>query len=315
MNDSTGACLQNEAPPTARLRQASLAQVLAGNVCSPLPVAWRKAQWRDHQRPSRRYLLPLIKPLSVALIWGVKLIKRVWPWRLGSERLLNRLSVWFVPRCLSPEAQEMLLRHLAIENALVQFVARNCGAPAVLAPYLRPAKGQDLGDTQGMNTTLMHDTIILNFFADLGHALPQGPQPPPRDDLVFSDLGLPRFEFTSNRINLDAVSAIYLVSLFLVILFDENTLESSVQSLYLDDSLMSCLAQLTGDTSFQQWSPGPFVDVMRFPLDVADLLLKHIKICEYAYAHLIRLEPTGQFRISEGVATAQAPALSQQSEG
>ncbi len=283
MKPETGASKRGE-----RLHQFTLEQVLAANPMSPLPAGWRQAQQLDHARFSRRYLLPVIKPLSIGLIWGIKLIKRLCPWRLGSEALLNWLSVWFVQSCLSPQAQEMLLRHLAIENALVQFVARNCGATDISAPYLRPSGAHELGQTQGMNTTLMHDTIIVNLFVDLGKKSAfQSHQPFQAGPLNLVDLELPEFQLSTNRINLDAVSSIYLISLFLVLLFDEVTLERSVHSLYLDDSLMSCLSQLTGDVTFKQWSPGPFVDVMRFPLDVADLLLKHIKICEYAYAHLV----------------------------
>jgi hypothetical protein len=277
-----------------RLHQSSLEKVIAGNPTSPLPLAWRQAQLLDHARFSRRHLLPLIKPLTIGLIGGIKLIKRVLPFRVGSERLLNWLSVWFVQTWLSPQAQEMLLRHLAVENALVQFVAKNCGNPEVAAPYLRPDSAQGLGDTQGMNATLMHDTIILNLFADLGENSLLWPHVKARAwaaPLDFSDLPLPQFKLTPSHINLDAISAIYLVTLFLVLLFDEATLERGVQSLYLDDSLMVCLAKLTGDTTFHQWSPGPFADVIRCPLDIADLLLKHIKICEYAYSHLVNISP------------------------
>jgi hypothetical protein len=275
--------------PLAHLHPLALDQVIVNNPMSQLAHSWRQAQLLDHARFSRRYFLPWLKPLSIVLIWCVKCIKRLCPFALGSEKLLNSLSVWFVQNFLSPQAQEMVLRHFAVENALIQFVTKNCDTNHLSAPYLRPTCAQELGQTQGMNTTLMHDTIILNLFAQLA---PSAGWPTPGKALNFSNFDLPHFKLAPNRIHLDGVTSIYLISLFLVILFDEATLERAVHSLYLDDSLMACLSQITGDPAFKQWSPGPFVDVIRFPLDVADLLLKHIKICEYAYAHLQGLRQT-----------------------
>jgi Family of unknown function (DUF6999) len=284
------------------IAQRSFFEVILNDPLLELPIAWREIQVRDQQRWTRRYLLPLIKVLCVSLIWLVRLVKRICPIALSSEAALNRLSIWFVKRCVSPEAEEILYRHLALENALVHFVATNCGDDTIKSYYQRPVDPDELGDVEGMNATLLHDNIILNLLYDLGQSekLRMDPLAFSKLDvkqlstLDFNNLDIPEFVNTrpahSRLINLDFESAIYITVFVLVLLLDEKTIESSINSLNLDDSLMRYLSMLTGDRRFEHWTNGPFVNYVRSPLDLGQALQKHINICEYAYTRLTRIK-------------------------
>lgn len=284
--------------PDARPHQSSIFDVLRNDPMLEMPRQWRELQIKDSQRWTRYFVLPVLKPLCIFLIWFVKIIKRIvslFGIALGSERLLNYLSLVFVRRFVSPEAQEILLRHLSLENILIHFAVKNSGATDVPVSYLRPQRIDELGDVAGMNATLLHDTIVLNLFVDLGKSSDANlVDKIPYEDLDFSMLQLPEFKIDrpgkGKFINLDLESTIYIVVLFLVLLFDDKQMESSANSLFLDESLMKILSNLTGDMSFRFWTLTPFTSYWHMPLDLTAALHKHIKVYEHAFSKLKQLE-------------------------
>ena len=196
---------------------------------------------------------------------------------------------------VSPEAQEMFYRHFSVENALVHFVIQNSGARNIPSVTLRPCCPEQLGDVAGTNATLMHDTIILNLFADLGRSADVDITSKRQlGDMDFSALQLSEFTIYSNNpgrlINLDFESSLYITVMVIALCFTYQQLENAVGSLFLDKSLMHCLANLTGDNSFGFWAVAAPGEHLHFPLDPADYLHRHIVIHEYAYHQLQQLQ-------------------------
>jgi len=297
-NNQTNSEYASLIEPVSRPHQATIFDVLRHDPMLEMPEQWRELQIRDHSRWTRYFVLPVLKPFCIFLIWSTKIIKRIASAvgvTIGSERLLNFLSLFFMRKFVSPEAQEILLRHLALENILVHFAVKNSGATDVPITCLRPRHIDDLGDVGGMNATLLHDTIILNLFVDLGKSTDANLfESVPLDEIDFSMLQLPEFQInTSGKgglINLDLESSLYIIVLFLVLLFDDRQMESSANSLFLDESLMKILSNLTGDLSFRFWTLTPFTSYLRMPLDLSDALHKHIKVYEHAFSKLKQLE-------------------------
>jgi len=293
-NSDSGLLLE----PTERPHQSSIFDVLRHDPMLEMSQQWRELQITDQQRWTRYYLLPILKPFCISLIWLIKLLKRIaaiFRLNLGSERLLNSLSLFFLKRCVSPEAQEILLRHLALENILVHFVAQNSAASDVSVTYLRPQHINELGDVAGMNATLFHDTIILNFFVDLGKSQDAKLfRKIPLKNIDFSMLELPEFNIDHTNsgkwINLDMESSLYIIVLFLILLFTDKQIEDSVNSLFLDESLMKIVSNLTGDPSFRSWTLTPFTSHLHIPFDITDSLHKHIKVYEHAFTKLKTLQ-------------------------
>lgn len=284
--------------PTGRPHQSTIFDVLRHDPMLEMPVQWRELQIRDSQRWTRYFILPVLKPFCILSIWFIKIVKRMARMlgiSLGSERLLNFLSLFFMHRFVSPQAQEILLRHLALENILIHFVVKNSGATDIPVLYLRPQHINELGDVMGMNATLLHDTIMLNWLVDLGKSADANLfEAIPRDAIDFSMLQLPEFKIDHSDagkiINLDLESSIYIIVLFLVLLFDDKQMESSANSLYLDESLMKILSNLTGELSFRFWTLTPFTSHLHIPLDLTKRLHQHIKVYEHAFSKLKQLE-------------------------
>ncbi len=279
-----------------QLKQPDFAHIMALNSHSTLCPRWRELQYVDHASWSRRYLLPLIKITCLSLGWTILTVKRLIPIQLGSESLLNRLSCFFMKYCASPEAQSMLYRHFSVESALVHFIVQNNAVEDRELPILKPTCPEQLGDIAGTNATLLHDSIILNLFKGLNRASkPLQKAKPEVQELDFSALDQPDFKiYRKNRgrlCNLDFESCLYITVLVLTLCFTPKQIENAVGSMFLDNSLMSCLANLTGDNAFSQWtvfSPG---EPLHIPLNPARYLYRHILVHEHAYNQLQQLVP------------------------
>jgi hypothetical protein len=281
--------------PKQRLNQPNIETIIEADSLSNLSPDWRKLTSADHKRWSRRYLLPPLKIICLLIGWTTLMIKRVVPIQLGSERFLNWLSQVFMKYFASPEAQEMLYRHFSVENALVHFVIQNSSATDITSFTLRPNSPEQLGDVAGTNATLLHDTIILNLFADLNKSvdadITTSKQPL---DIDFSALNLPKFNICSNNpgrvVNLDFESCLYITVMVLTLCFTYRQIQNAVGSLSLDENLMKCLAILTGDNTFRFWTVSAPSSHVHIPLNPADYLHKHIIIHEYAFFRLKQLQ-------------------------
>ena len=254
---------------------------------------WREAQIKDHSRWTRWYLFPTVKYLAIALMWVTRVIKRIMPFEIGSERALNFLSIWFMRECMAPEGQEIIYRHFALENIIMRFINNNCGAKNIPDFTLMPNGCDEMGDAGGMNITLLHDANVLNFIMDLGQEEGVNLEDQvPLQELDFSGLELPELNIEKDEskrlMNLDFQTGLYIMVLFLVFLLDEKTQESSANSLTLDESLMNILSNLTGDSMFRHWSPMPYLNWVHWPLDPAKGLQHHILAFEYAYTRLLK---------------------------
>ena len=144
---------------------------------------------RDLQRWTRRYIRPFARVVSRTTVWLIVAFKRVWPWQFSSHGTLDRLSVWFLGHCVSPEGGELLLRHFVIESLLIRFVARNAGVPDVSEPDLMPTTFEDLYD----HAVIQHDINMYRLIIETGTALRAAGQTRcPRNTAIdFSTLTVP----------------------------------------------------------------------------------------------------------------------------
>mgnify|MGYP006177533449 CR=1 FL=1 len=62
----------------------------------------------------------------------------------------------------------------------------------------------------------------------------------------------------------------------------------AVHSLQLDESVLGCLAELTGDDMFNTWKPAGYIPIVRTNRDVPRDLFAHAVIHEYIHARLLR---------------------------
>jgi hypothetical protein len=224
--------------------------------------------------------------VAVALI---VVVKRILPFQFSSHRLLDRLGIWFMSRLVSVEGGELLLRHFVIETNVLAFIARNSGLDE---PTLRPSKLDQLDD----NAVIVHDLNLYQVLVELGNrALPQ-PEDRTRP-LDFSMLQLEPIEVGESKrwLRLDLETGLCFMNMAFALLTTSDEYRRAVHSLQLDESVLSCLAELTGDDLFRTWKPAGYIPIVRTNRDVPRDLFAHAVIHEYIHARLLhhaaRAEP------------------------
>ncbi len=249
---------------------------------------------KDMNRRSVRVLLPVVRLIMMLGILLLRLMKRMLPFTIKSHRLLNRLGVWFMGDLISKEALEYIIRHFQLESALINFVADNCQSDEVKKVDLIPTHVSQLGNVDGINAIVLHDINIFNHIIDTG----ESPDINVKDQIPlscidFSSLALRPIDVEPNRkrlVNLDIETATYIMIFFLVLFLSDEEAERAALSLQLDESLMTSLANLTGEQAFKRLSPYRYMHHIRYHIDVVNDLRNHMMSIDYAYHQCVALK-------------------------
>lgn len=265
-------------------------QALRVDPATPLAERTAELLHRDLQRWSRRYIRPSARLMSLVAVWLIVALKRLLPFQFSSYTLLDRLSVWFLRRCVSREGGELLLRHFIVETLLIRFVARNCGLPDIPEPDLMPTTFDGLMG----HAVIQHDVNMYRLIIDAGERLRAAGQfrCSRRAALDVSMLDVPRItpdEDYRRFVNLDLGTALYFMNIPFALLTSEDVYEQAVNSFQLDEPLMAHIADITGDGLFRAWGGQQSLGWLEIKRDVPRALYMHAVVHEYAHTHLCRL--------------------------
>ena len=257
-----------------------------------LPLAERTAELleRDLRRWTRRYLRPVVRVISAVLVFLIVTVKRLLPFQFSWHTGLDWLSIGFLRHCVSREGGELLLRHFIVETALIRFIARNSGFPAMTEPGLAPTRLRGLLG----HAVIRHDIHMYCAMIEAGEGLRAA------DRTRFERLAEPDFsmlevpEITPDEeclrlINLDLGTALYLMNIPFALLTTEDVYEQAVTSFALDESLLTHLSDITGDARFLAWCAPQSLARPEIDGDVPRALYWHALVHEYAHTHLCRL--------------------------
>jgi hypothetical protein len=235
----------------------------------------------DQTRRSHRYIRPPARVLSRVVVALIVLVKRILPFEFSAHRLLDRLGIWFLSRFVSEEGGELLLRHFVIETNVLAFIARNSG---LSEPELRPGRLEELDE----NAVIVHDLNLYKVLAGLGNR----PLPRPEQRITpldFSMLKVGKIDVFGRRrwVRLDLETGLCFMNIMFALLTTSDEYRRAVHSLQLDESLLGCVAELTGDDVFRTWKPSGYVPIVRTNRDLPRDLFAHAVIHEYIHARLL----------------------------
>lgn len=256
-----------------------------------MPLSERTAELlhADLQRWTRRYIRPAARLISLTAVWAIVALKRLLPFQFSSHSMLDRLSVWFLRRCVSREGGELLLRHFIVETLLIRFVARNSGFPDISKPDLMPTTFAGLMG----HAVIRHDINMYRVIIEVGERLRASGRfrCERRAPVDFSMLDVPDItpDESFRLINLDLGSALYFMNIPFALLTSEDVYEQAVSSFQLDEPLLSHLADITGDSLFRAWGTQQSLSWLEVSRDVPRALHMHAVVHEYAHTHLCRL--------------------------
>jgi hypothetical protein len=238
----------------------------------------------DQHRPSRRWLYPVVRPLSRLAVALIRVAKRFGLGQFSAHSMMDSLCVWFLRRFVSPAAGALLIRHFVVETNILNFVIRNAAPPGLDELTLRPATLAELGDS----AVIEHDLNVYSVLVGLGVSSGLGTPRP----LDFSMLTVPAIDGSPGvrrLIRLDIQTALCLMNIPFALCLTDDEYQRAVHSLRLDESLLTILADLTGDPTFLRWRPGSPVVRVDSTLDVPRAVYEHAVICEYAHERLKQL--------------------------
>lgn len=236
----------------------------------------------DQGRWSYRWVRPPARVLSRVAVALITLVKRLLPIQFSNHRLLDRLGMWFLSRFVSEAGGELLLRHFVIETNVLAFIARNAGLDE---PTLRPTSLNELDD----NAVIVHDINLYEVLSALGNR----PLPRPEDRLApldYSMLDIGPIDAGERRRwrRLDLETGMCFMNVAFCLLTTSQEYRRAVHSLQLDESVLGCLTDLTGDEAFRSWRPAGYIPIVRTGRDVPRDLFAHAVIHEYIHARLLR---------------------------
>lgn len=237
----------------------------------------------DQQRWSRRWLHPVARVCSRIAVMTIMILKLLVPFR--AHVTMDRLCVWFLRRCVAPEAATLLIRHFIVETNLLEFLLRNTGVQQH-GVQLRPTTIDELGN----RAVIEHDVNVYDTLTAVGAATRRRPLCARSiDQLDFSMLDVPPIDAEpegKRLLRLDIQTALCLMNIPFALCLTRDEYRRAVHSMRLDESLLRLFATITGDLTFMMWQPPGTMVRVDSTADVPRAVYEHAVLCEYAHAHL-----------------------------
>jgi hypothetical protein len=265
--------------------EPSLWDVMSVDPAISIDLATLRQIIHDQQRASRSFLYPWVRILSRIAVVAIVIAKRVMPIRFSAHATMDRMCLWFLRRFVAPDAVGLLIRHFIVETNLLNFCLRNAGLPGEVD--LTPTTLAELGN----RAVIEHDLNVYRALLALGRAgLPgQAAKLAQAAQLDFGMLSVPDIDpepRTRRLLRLDIQTALCLMNIPFAFCLTPDEYRRAVHSLRLDASLLTVLAEITGDTAFLGWrAPAVRVDSN---VDVPAAVYEHALLCEFAHARLCR---------------------------
>ncbi len=215
----------------------------------PFDPTAKEALLRDQRRPSRQFLLPIVRPLARASIIAAQLFKTIFPRFPHAPRFLHRLIAYGMRHFLSAEANMLILRHFHLGSQILRFIADNT-TPG-FRPVLEPMEPRTINDVRD-NLFLKHDLNIFNFLIQLNHEMNRrGTVLAKRDVLDFSAIqpeAVVLDAMPGGRLNvIDLETAIELYTPAYAFWLTDRDFWRASNSLQLDETIGLYCARLTGE--------------------------------------------------------------------
>ncbi len=203
----------------------------------------------DQSGFSHRFLRPFFRVGSRVVVALIVFVKRLLPFEFSNHDLLDRLGVWFLSRFVSRHGGELLLRHFVVETNVIAFIARNTGlTEATLRPTQpRSAHRQRRGGTMTSTCTSCWPGSRARIYISVG----AGPW-------TTRCSRCPPIDASGKRrwLKLDLESGLSCMNIAFALLTTNLEYQRAVHSLQLDESLLGCVAELTGRRGFPGLAPG-----------------------------------------------------------
>jgi hypothetical protein len=268
-------------------RRSPLLQALA--VDDSIPIAPQAVElWlRDVENPLRWIARPLLQFVLAALLHLTWVLKRLPLPQFRAHGLLQWTICGFCRRFVSPEANQLILRHFATESNLLNFLRDNCAAQ--VAPLtLYPRRIDDMLQ----QTFVDHDQELFRMMRELGRwQPPEAPRNAAQLDwthwraVTIDDQGHPRR--WTQVLDFETSHALFMCLFCLLLTRDEY--RDAINGFNLDQSIAIRIGQLIGDPTLAEMAYNKYPHYFVGPWNLGQRFLMHGFFTEFLHERLERL--------------------------
>jgi hypothetical protein len=269
--------------------------LLALAVDTSLPIDRRAVElWLSDVENRLRWVVgPVLQLLFACALQVIWLLKRLPLPQFSAHGALQRAICWFCRNFVSPEANELLLRHFATESNVLNFLRDNTGGCNVAPVELYPTT---IGEML-THTFVDHDQELFRVIRELGPW--DAPSAAKRVDEIdwthWRDVDVSsqsQDRRWSQRIDFETAHALFMCLFCLLLTAEEY--RDAINGFKLDQSIAIRIGQIVGDPSLVEMAYNKYPFYLVGPWNLGQRFLMHGFFTEHLHAWLERLR--GQAR-------------------
>lgn len=267
--------------------RSALLRAVAVDNSIPISPAAVDLWMRDLDNPLRWIVRPILQFLFAALLHLTWALKRLPLPQFRAHGFLQWTICAFCRNFVSPEANQLILRHFATESNLLNFLRDNSGAAA---RDVKPLELYPRGvDDMLTHTFVDHDQELFRVMRELGR-WDHGRAAARATDLDWShwrrvdiaDQGHPR-RFTQ-VLDFETSHALFMCLFCFLLTRDEY--RDAINGFNLDQSIAIRIGQLIGDPTVAEMAYNKYPHYMVGPWNLGQRFLMHGFFTEYLHERL-----------------------------
>lgn len=267
--------------------RSALLRAVAVDNSIPISPAAVELWLRDLENPLRWIVRPVLQFVFAALLHVTWALKRLPLPQFRAHRFLQWTICAFCRNFVSPEANQLILRHFATESNLLNFLRDNAGADAAA---VKPLELYPRGvDDMLTHTFVDHDQELFRVMRELGR-WEHGRPARSAAELDWShwrsidvrDQGHPR-RF-AQVLDFETSHALFMCLFCFLLTRDEY--RDAINGFNLDQSIAIRIGQLIGDPTVAEMAFNKYPHYMVGPWNLGQRFLMHGFFTEYLHERL-----------------------------
>jgi hypothetical protein len=258
-------------------------QAVAADSALPIDPKALELWMRDMANPLRWFVRPLLQFVLAALLHIIWVLKRLPLPQFRAHRVLQATICWFCRNFVSPEANQLILRHFVTESNILNFMRDNFAGASTQPIELYPRRIDDLK----RHTFVHHDQELFRMMRDIGAVTQNWSANGKLQWESWRELDLPDQGHPprwSQVLDFETSHALFMC-LFCFLLTAEEY-RDAINGFNLDQSIAIHCGRLIGDPTLAEYAYNKYPQYLVGPWNLGQRFLMHGFFTEYLHARL-----------------------------
>lgn len=246
---------------------------------------------RDVNYQTRWLIRPLLQSFFVVVLHITWLLKRLPLPQFSSHKTLQWLICWFCKWFVSPETNQLIIRHYATESNLLNFLYENTGPHDFESVDLYP---RNIGEMMKYSF-VDHDQELFRMMRDIGK-WERSKWPANREDLkwtLWRDIELDesvKVKRWTQLLDFETSHALFMCIFCLLLTAEEY--RDAINGFNLDQSIAIRIGNIIDDASVHELAYNKYPLYFVGPWNLGQRFLMHGFFTEYMHARLLDIKHT-----------------------